>query len=748
MTDGSVSARAALALAPALLVLTTFLTLTHGAPCTDASLFLPAGLPRKADDGGPAMRARFLNDPSLLPVPLEFLKSGVPATAPPIATANPAAAAAAGAAAGADNASEDGVEKDAKKVPDNPLTSSREECDPLWGPGSKPLVFKGALARRGFGIEAGVSEAQAHARCGGGGDDGVKSTAVKSESTGKRSSSASSSSRVDVRRGRSLLLTLTGCCLGRRVQLDNYGHSLHGTTYSVFTALRQAGYHAAHFEGDRGGPRRSESGAERESAGPRSEMASTLGEDQDEDAVAAARADPAAAAGARASPSGVPAPLFDTVAYAWNLRKPEDNTAGSNASLPEDATDDAFAMYPWLSEMLAPLGSRTVNLSPLVERREKGRKGHAAAESDTDAGAPSSSSPSAQCVWFEEILYAVPFAHGMPSSVVWPGYESTLLSGRSLTKRKTLDIYPEARKFAWKTSALLHAYVRGRMVPAWDALHGSALGEPSAGPRDVVIVQRKPFDGVGAGGKRNYTGRAARSFVGLEESLATLRASKSAPHPLLHRVKVMDNSKRMSVAEQAAWLSKADVVIGFHGAGMTNALFSLPGTAVLELQSEGLCGCKNLHIFQNIARVNHLQYRKTCVPRESMTLVPGYVEGCLWRSSLGEIGELFSIETIRVTPSSLLELLDRAQDMLRKPRAVALRERSELYVADRPVFGAEDHDSWRRAGMAAPAKLFVAAVLALGVTALVKHSRGGESGGGRGDEVSEGGGITERTPLV
>jgi capsular polysaccharide biosynthesis protein len=65
-------------------------------------------------------------------------------------------------------------------------------------------------------------------------------------------------------------------------------------------------------------------------------------------------------------------------------------------------------------------------------------------------------------------------------------------------------------------------------------------------------------------------------------------------------------AERLSVREQIEIFSQAEAVIGAHGAGLTNAVFSAPGTLLIELQAPELG--KAEPIFWNMAAISGLRY--------------------------------------------------------------------------------------------------------------------------------------------
>jgi Glycosyltransferase 61 len=65
------------------------------------------------------------------------------------------------------------------------------------------------------------------------------------------------------------------------------------------------------------------------------------------------------------------------------------------------------------------------------------------------------------------------------------------------------------------------------------------------------------------------------------------------------------SAERLSVSEQIALFAQAEAVIGVHGAGLTNAVFSAPGTLLVELQPELR---KMRPVYWNLAAVAGLRY--------------------------------------------------------------------------------------------------------------------------------------------
>jgi capsular polysaccharide biosynthesis protein len=64
--------------------------------------------------------------------------------------------------------------------------------------------------------------------------------------------------------------------------------------------------------------------------------------------------------------------------------------------------------------------------------------------------------------------------------------------------------------------------------------------------------------------------------------------------------------ERLSVREQIALFGQAEAVIGAHGAGLANAVFSAPGTLLIELQSPELREAQAL--FWNLAALCELRF--------------------------------------------------------------------------------------------------------------------------------------------
>jgi capsular polysaccharide biosynthesis protein len=65
------------------------------------------------------------------------------------------------------------------------------------------------------------------------------------------------------------------------------------------------------------------------------------------------------------------------------------------------------------------------------------------------------------------------------------------------------------------------------------------------------------------------------------------------------------SAERLSVQEQIALFAQAEAVIGVHGAGLANAIFSAPGTLLVELQPEFR---KMRPVYWNLAAVSGLRY--------------------------------------------------------------------------------------------------------------------------------------------
>jgi capsular polysaccharide biosynthesis protein len=78
------------------------------------------------------------------------------------------------------------------------------------------------------------------------------------------------------------------------------------------------------------------------------------------------------------------------------------------------------------------------------------------------------------------------------------------------------------------------------------------------------------------GGRRLFVSRGSAA------SRRVVNEAELAPVLAEHGFEVVDPAG-MSIAEQVALFSRASAVVGPHGAGLTNLLFSLPGTRVVEL---------------------------------------------------------------------------------------------------------------------------------------------------------------------
>ncbi|MDQ3726423.1 MAG: glycosyltransferase family 61 protein [Actinomycetota bacterium] len=85
-----------------------------------------------------------------------------------------------------------------------------------------------------------------------------------------------------------------------------------------------------------------------------------------------------------------------------------------------------------------------------------------------------------------------------------------------------------------------------------------------------------PDTGAEPGGRRLFISRASAA------SRRVVNEAELAPVLAEHGFEVVDPAG-MSIAEQVALFSRASAVVGPHGAGLTNLLFSPPGTQVVEL---------------------------------------------------------------------------------------------------------------------------------------------------------------------
>jgi capsular polysaccharide biosynthesis protein len=106
-----------------------------------------------------------------------------------------------------------------------------------------------------------------------------------------------------------------------------------------------------------------------------------------------------------------------------------------------------------------------------------------------------------------------------------------------------------------------------------------------------------PVRADSTGPRRLYVSRASRRrIVNHDEVLATLER---------HGFSEV-SAEGLSVSEQIALFARAEAVIGVHGAGLTNAVFSSPGALLIELQPERREGLQLL--FWNVAAVCGLRY--------------------------------------------------------------------------------------------------------------------------------------------
>ena len=106
-----------------------------------------------------------------------------------------------------------------------------------------------------------------------------------------------------------------------------------------------------------------------------------------------------------------------------------------------------------------------------------------------------------------------------------------------------------------------------------------------------------PVRADSTGARRLYVKRTSRRrIVNEDEVLVTLER---------HGFSEVSN-EGLSVSEQIALFAKAEAVIGVHGAGLANAVFSPPGTLLIELQPETREGIHPL--YWNVAAVSGLRY--------------------------------------------------------------------------------------------------------------------------------------------
>jgi Glycosyltransferase 61 len=100
-----------------------------------------------------------------------------------------------------------------------------------------------------------------------------------------------------------------------------------------------------------------------------------------------------------------------------------------------------------------------------------------------------------------------------------------------------------------------------------------------------------------AGPRRLYVTRSSRrSIVNHDEVLVTLERHGFS----------QVSAEGLSVSEQIALFAHAEAIIGVHGAGLANAVFSAPGTLLIELQPERREGIQLL--YWNVAAISGLRY--------------------------------------------------------------------------------------------------------------------------------------------
>jgi hypothetical protein len=101
--------------------------------------------------------------------------------------------------------------------------------------------------------------------------------------------------------------------------------------------------------------------------------------------------------------------------------------------------------------------------------------------------------------------------------------------------------------------------------------------EPPGAPRGVLVIERREPAPVGtdAVGRVRPTGAQRRSVPNLAEVASALED--------VGPVRVVDPAQ-MSPAEQIEAFSQAEVVVGQHGAGLANMVWTSPGARVVEIQ--------------------------------------------------------------------------------------------------------------------------------------------------------------------
>lgn len=140
---------------------------------------------------------------------------------------------------------------------------------------------------------------------------------------------------------------------------------------------------------------------------------------------------------------------------------------------------------------------------------------------------------------------------------------------------------------------------------------------------------------------RLFVSRGATGKRGIANEQELLEALKPLGFRTVH-------CETLSIAEQATLFESADVVLGPHGAGLTNTVFCQPGTLVVELFNAHMAAC-----FWTISELSGLQHAlHYCAPESAVAAPTG--------SNPGQSVEAVNVRALpfHVDVAALLHALD------------------------------------------------------------------------------------------
>jgi len=118
-----------------------------------------------------------------------------------------------------------------------------------------------------------------------------------------------------------------------------------------------------------------------------------------------------------------------------------------------------------------------------------------------------------------------------------------------------------------------YAHVQAKQL--FTPIHDQHL-TPAAAAYMFEKMASQPWAKVGASNKRIYISRSQRAVRHVVNEAELVRTLKRHGFTCYHL-------ETMSIREQVELFQQAEIIIGPHGAGLSNAVFSVPGTPVIEL---------------------------------------------------------------------------------------------------------------------------------------------------------------------